>query len=173
MENIIADGEHWTCLDYEWVFDFPVPVGFVVFRAIYHYYFHHSADAVLPMNDLCAALDISQDRIGTYLQMEAEFQVVKKYVQDNPGSDIRMVSEACEVDPMQIRQWVKEERLCFSDDSPVGIPCERCGATIKSGRFCATCKADIKSDLKSVMPKATVAQPTRSSTDHRMRFLEQ
>ena len=105
-------------------------------------------------------------------QMEEVFQTVKKYVRENPGSDIRMVSEACDVDPMQIRQWV-EERLCFSDDSPVGIPCERCGTTIKSGRFCEACKADIKTDLKSVMPKATVAQPTRSSTDHRMRFLEQ
>ena len=43
-------------------------------------------------------------------EMEEVFQTVKKYVRENPGSDIRMVSEACEVDPMQIRQWVKEER---------------------------------------------------------------
>ena len=92
--------------------------------------------------------------------MEAEFQVVKKYVQDNPGSDIRMVSEACNVDPNKIRQWVREERLCFSDDSPIGIGCERCGATIKSGRFCAKCKAEMTTELKSVMPKGTVAAPT-------------
>lgn len=106
-------------------------------------------------------------------EMEEIFQVVKKYVRENPGSDIRMVAEACDVDPMQIRQWVKEERLCFSDDSPVGIPCERCGRTIKSGRFCDACKVDIKTDLRSVMPKATVAQPVRNTTDHKMRYLEQ
>ena len=107
-------------------------------------------------------------------EMEDEFQKVKKYIQDNPGSDIRMVSEACEVDPMQIRQWVREERLCFSDDSPMGIACERCGITIKSGRFCAKCKSDMTKELKSVMPKATVVQnPGNKSTDHRMRFLEQ
>ena len=105
-------------------------------------------------------------------EMEEVFQTVKKYVRENPGSDIRMVAEACEVDPMQIRQWVKEERLCFSEDSPVGIPCERCGMTIKSGRFCATCKADIKSDFRSVMPKATVKQQN-VAVDHKMRFLEQ
>lgn len=106
------------------------------------------------------------------LQMEEVFQTVKKYVRENPSSDIRTVAEACEVDPLQIRQWVKEERLCFSADSPVGIPCERCGATIKSGRFCAACKVDIKTDLKSVMPKATLAQQNRGGTDHRMRYLE-
>ena len=106
-------------------------------------------------------------------EMEEVFQVVKKFIRENPGCDIRMVAETCEVDPMQIRQWVKEERLCFSDDSPSGIPCERCGVTIKSGRFCNACKTDIKSDLRSVMPKATVAQPARSNVDHRMRYLEQ
>ena len=107
-------------------------------------------------------------------EMEEEFQKVKKYVQDNPGCDIRMVSEACEVDPMQIRQWVREERLCFSDDSPIGIGCERCGITIKSGRFCAKCKSDMTNEFKSVMPKGTVAaQSGKENINHKMRFLEQ
>lgn len=106
--------------------------------------------------------------------MEEEFQKVKKYVQEHPGCDIRMVSEACEVDPMQIRQWIKEERLCFSDDSPIGIACERCGVTIKSGRFCAKCKSDMTSEFKSVMPKGTAPQsPAQRSSEHKMRFLEQ
>lgn len=107
-------------------------------------------------------------------EMEEEFQKVKKYVQEHPGCDIRMVSEACEVDPMQIRQWIREERLCFSDDSPIGIACERCGVTIKSGRFCAKCKSDMTSELKSVMPKGTAVQnPAGKSSEHKMRFLEQ
>ena len=107
-------------------------------------------------------------------EMEEEFQKVKKYVQEHPGSDIRMVSEACEVDPMQIRQWIKEERLCFADDSPIGIACERCGITIKSGRFCAKCKSEMTSELKSVMPKGTAVQsPSQRNSEHKMRFLEQ
>ena len=107
-------------------------------------------------------------------EMEEEFQRVKKYVQEHPGCDIRMVSEACEVDPMQIRQWIKEERLCFSDDSPIGIACERCGITIKSGRFCANCKSEMTSEFKSVMPKGTApASAAQKSSEHKMRFLEQ
>ena len=107
-------------------------------------------------------------------ELEEEFQMVKKYVHDNPGCDIRMVAEACEVDPMQIRQWVKEERLCFSDDSPMGIPCERCGVTIKSGRFCPKCKSDMTNDLMSVMPTSAAPQAshTSRSSQHKMRFLD-
>ena len=107
--------------------------------------------------------------------MEDEFQKVKKYVYENPGSDIRMVSEACEVDPGQIRQWVREERLCFSDDSPVGIGCERCGTQIKSGRFCEKCKVEMTTELKSAMPNkgVAVAAPVhKSSTSNKMRFLD-
>lgn len=107
-------------------------------------------------------------------EMETKFQEVKAYVRENPGSDIRMVARACDVDPMQIRQWVREERLCFAEDSPIGIECERCGSTIKSGRFCARCKSEITSDLRSVMPKATLANShDGNSSTHKMRFLEQ
>ena len=47
---------------------------------------------------------------------EAKFQEVKKYVQEHHGADIIEVSEECDVDPGQIRQWIREERLQFADD---------------------------------------------------------
>jgi len=32
--NILVDGDRWVIVDHEWSFDFPVPVVFVVFRAV-------------------------------------------------------------------------------------------------------------------------------------------
>jgi hypothetical protein len=32
--NIFINGEHWIVIDSEWSFDFPVPVAFILFRAI-------------------------------------------------------------------------------------------------------------------------------------------
>lgn len=32
--NILANGEHWIAIDFEWAFDFAVPMAFVLFRAI-------------------------------------------------------------------------------------------------------------------------------------------
>ena len=43
---------------------------------------------------------------------------------------MNQISEDCDVSVRQLEKWVREERLCFADDSPIGIPCENCGKTI-------------------------------------------
>ncbi len=35
--NIIVENGNWNIIDYEWVFDFPVPVDYVVYRAVKNY----------------------------------------------------------------------------------------------------------------------------------------
>ena len=102
-------------------------------------------------------------------------QEVKKYIQDNHGADIPEVSEACDVDPAQIRQWIREDRLQFADDSPIMIPCEKCGKMIRSGRFCEQCKAEMTNTFRNAFTPYTkpVNQKTeglRSERD-RMRYL--
>ena len=107
--------------------------------------------------------------------MEEEFQKVKKYVQEHAHCDIRTVSEECEVDPNQIRQWVREERLEFADDAAVGLNCERCGRSIKSGRFCEACKKDMANGFNSaIRPSAPAPEPVKKPTKEspKMRFLD-
>ena len=109
-------------------------------------------------------------------EQEAKFQEVKKYVGEHYGADIIEVSEVCEVDPSQIRQWIREERLQFADDSPIRIPCEKCGAMIRSGRYCESCKVEMTQGFKQAMGRDRVIKqeekkaPARSGSD-RMRFL--
>ena len=106
---------------------------------------------------------------------EAKFQEVKKFVQENHGADITEVAEACEVEVKQIRQWIREERLQFADDSPIRIPCEGCGAMIQSGRFCDKCEVELANGFKHSVgqdkPKEPEKKPARSSGD-KMRFLK-
>ncbi len=108
--------------------------------------------------------------------MEEEFQKVKKYVQEHAHSDIRTVAEECEVDPNQIRQWVREERLEFADDSAVGLNCERCGRSIKSGRFCEACKRDMTNTFSSAIRSNAPVQQNQMKKDikenPKMRFLD-
>lgn len=104
---------------------------------------------------------------------EEKFQEVKKYVIENPGSGIQEVSEACDVSVNLIRQWLREERLVLSDESPMGINCEHCGRMIKSGRFCSECKSTMTNALNSAIGGATRIQPKKESRDGaRMRFLD-
>lgn len=107
---------------------------------------------------------------------EALFQEAKKYVQENPGCDIRELSEAVEVDAAQIRQWIKEERLQFSSDSPIRIACEGCGAMINSGRYCDACKNSMAKGLNDAfgLNKPVNNEPVakrRDADGNKMRFL--
>ena len=84
--------------------------------------------------------------------------------------------EECHVDASQIKQWIREERLQFADDSPIKVNCEGCGTMIGSGRFCEKCKNDMMRGLKHAAAPV-VQQPEQlaksKSTNNKMRFLDQ
>lgn len=107
---------------------------------------------------------------------EELFQVVKKYIRENPRADIREVSMECEVETGQIQQWIREERLEFTDDSPIKLPCEKCGIPIQAGKYCEKCKSSMARNLSSAIekPKMVVTAAPKKETDHtsKMRFLD-
>lgn len=107
--------------------------------------------------------------------LENTFQQVKKYIREHRTADIKEVAEACEVEVSQIQQWIREDRLEFTEDSPVKLPCENCGEMIRSGRFCEKCKKDMASNLSSAIekPKLQMEEPHKThSAGNKMRFLD-
>jgi len=105
---------------------------------------------------------------------ESKFQTVKKYVQEHMHSGIQEVSEECEVSVAQIKQWLREERLVLTDESPMGIGCERCGKMIKSGKYCEECKAELANTFQNAMGKKGVYMPPKQDnrSGARMRFMD-
>lgn len=106
-------------------------------------------------------------------KLDDAFARVKAYLKEYPNCSISELSENAEVSISQLNQWIREERLIFSKDSPIGIPCEKCGKNIKSGRFCKECKDSLVNALGGG-PKSAPAQPNRptGSTKAKMRFLD-
>lgn len=108
-------------------------------------------------------------------EMEAKFQEVKEYIRKNPGVGIPEVSDACDVEPSQIRQWLRDERLELTENSPIYLTCEGCGASIRCGRFCEKCKNDTAAGLKNVLrenaPKEPPKPTKKDKENPRMRFL--
>lgn len=105
-------------------------------------------------------------------KLEEVYAKVKEYIYDNPGATINEVSEVNEVSVNQIKKWVREERLTFSEDSPVGLACESCGKIIKTGRFCKECKLKVANEIESFKEKTKaveIKKETRESA--KMRFL--
>lgn len=107
-------------------------------------------------------------------ELELKFLEVKEYVEENRGCTINEISEKMEVSVRQIEKWIREERLCFTDDSPIGIECERCGKMIKTGRFCELCKNDMSNqmnDLYKAVNKPSHSKAVRSGNS-KMHYLD-
>ena len=119
---------------------------------------------------------IRGDRLGPACQkaMNDHFVEVKKYVREHPNVDITTLSQEMKVSVRQIHRWIREERLVFSDDSPIGLPCECCGVTIKTGRYCDACRNQMAAGLKKaagIQDKPVATTPSRlRSTEEKMRF---
>ena len=108
--------------------------------------------------------------------MEAKFQDVKEYIREHRGAGIAEVAEACDVEPAQIRQWLREDRLEVTEDSAVMLSCESCGAPIRSGRFCERCKNSMTKGFNDVLQKSRPEpKPQKKDSEDqsaRMRFLK-
>lgn len=68
-------------------------------------------------------------------KMDEKFDIVKRFVEDNPNVPVETVAKETDTSMKQINRWIREERLSFSPDSSYGIPCENCGRMIRTGRF--------------------------------------
>ncbi len=111
---------------------------------------------------------------GCRAGLEEKFQKVKAYIRENPGAGIREVSEVCEVDTTLINQWLRDERLELCETSALLLNCESCGQSIRSGRFCDSCKMSMSQNFRSVMRGAESAKqaPAKAAKDGaKMRYL--
>lgn len=77
FRNIIV-GEHWNVIDYEWTFDFPIPVDFVIYRAFEAFLEKESGET--SMLNPYELYPISERDKESYGQMEQNFQ---RYVSRN------------------------------------------------------------------------------------------
>ncbi len=105
-------------------------------------------------------------------KLEDKFEQVKMYIRENNLASMQQISDANDVSVKQLKQWVREERLTFSDDSPVGIECENCGALIRTGRFCAKCKNNMANTLTKLYAVAPPEEIRKKKDKDKMRFLD-
>ncbi len=106
--------------------------------------------------------------------LDAKFDEVKEYVYDHPRVGIQEVSEEMGVSISQIKQWIREERLSFAEDSMIGLECEGCGVIIKTGRFCKSCKDKLAKGFTDLYPvdKQLQQKQKDSRENPKMRFLD-
>lgn len=84
MANILIQEKtgQWIIIDYEWVFHFPIPLNFIIYRAL-HYYVNTTAKRrVLEEYNLFEKAGITESEMTAYRIMEDAFQyyVVKEHM---------------------------------------------------------------------------------------------
>lgn len=105
-------------------------------------------------------------------EMEKKFTTVKEYIRENPGASMKEIAEENDVPQQQLQQWVREERLEFTEDSPIQMSCEKCGTRIRTGRFCEACKSKMADDLNNAFRKEEPKPVEKPKKDgNHMRFL--
>lgn len=107
--------------------------------------------------------------------MEEKFKEVKQYVQNHPNCSMQEVVEECDVETQQIQQWLRQERLQFSEGSMVQLACEGCGDLIRSGRFCDKCKNSMANGFqRAITPDKPKMPEIKKDVKEspRMRFLD-
>ena len=68
FSNIICKDNRWGIIDYEWSFDFPVPVNYILYRILYF----QAPEEIRKLN-LCAEYGITPEEEAIYEQMEDHF----------------------------------------------------------------------------------------------------
>lgn len=75
FENLMVCQGQLYCLDYEWVFDFPVPAHFVQYRNLaYFYYKYQSLLSCGSLEEFLEPFGITKETAGIYQAMEQSFQ---------------------------------------------------------------------------------------------------
>ncbi|MBQ8814178.1 MAG: hypothetical protein IJZ85_06775 [Lachnospiraceae bacterium] len=75
LENIIMNGEYLTCLDYEWVFDFPVPIDFMRYRVVHYFYkAHPEVERIVSEREMLDSFSLSEFECALFEAMESAFQ---------------------------------------------------------------------------------------------------
>lgn len=107
-------------------------------------------------------------------KLEEKFQQVKEYIRENKQASLTMIAEENDVSIPQIKQWIREERLVFTEDSIVGIECENCGTMIRTGRFCKKCKDEMASNMtqafKTPEPVIEAKKSIKDKNKDQMRY---
>lgn len=75
FENMLVTKDGIYCLDYEWVYDFPIPIHFVQYRTLYYFYQKYKSLMDYPsLGAFLQEFQITEQMASVYQSMERGFQ---------------------------------------------------------------------------------------------------
>ncbi|MGN0153363.1 MAG: TIR domain-containing protein [Lachnospiraceae bacterium] len=98
----------------------------------------------------CGGEELDNITMGTYRCVQCgrdnydDFQTIRNYLEKAGATSAFIIERDTGVPRRIIEYFFRDEYLEIPKNSPVRVPCERCGAPIRTGTLCDNCKADPK-----------------------------
>ena len=111
FENILLTDDGMYCLDYEWMFSFPIPAEYIRYRILFYFYrqYHSLLTAYGTVSEWLAQFGIDSEMEKLFVEMELSFQ---HYVHgENQQIYLENYLVATKTDRDLVRMEVELERL--------------------------------------------------------------
>ena len=81
---------------------------------------------------------------------EELFTKVRLYLEENPTSTVRKISEETGASAKKILAWLREGRLEIAEATG-DLKCRQCGVDITTGQFCDPCANEMSRQIDNLM----------------------
>lgn len=102
---------------------------------------------------------------------ENNFRKVKEYLQEHGVTPAIIIADNTGVPISVIDKFLRQGRIEIPENEEKYIPCERCGADIRYGRFCPACAAEIGKQLEIHLTYGEIGPTPKQKKEGKMRFL--
>ncbi|WP_216830371.1 TIGR03826 family flagellar region protein [Alkalihalobacterium elongatum] len=96
-------------------------------------------------------------------EIDAMFQTVYTFIRkrDNRKATLQEVVAATGVKEEYIFQFIREGRLQLAHYPNLAYPCDMCGAMIREGKICPSCRTSMNKDIENYKAQEGVAERNR------------
>jgi predicted amidophosphoribosyltransferase len=94
------------------------------------------------MHDICQAC---------VKEIDTQCETCIKYLRENRGISLEMLSEATEVSQSLIIKFMREGRISVMGNRNIFYPCEVCGSDKREKNMCDSCRQKLKKDVRNTM----------------------
>jgi GT2 family glycosyltransferase len=152
---ILSPKEDYCLIDYEWTFDFPIPIKYVIYRCLRYYILTNSKRFSLSLIDYCKKFDISEEERTAYEQMEEHFQ---HYISGNTES-LSSIASSMAPRPLPViapmDEYYRRQGQCilyldagngFSEDTRILMPVNPFGDVIEYNLYLTNGTKNVRID---------------------------
>lgn len=103
-----------------------------------------------------------------------DFGKVKVFLDENGPTPIPIIVEKTGVSADLLNAFLKKGRLEIPEGSKIYIKCEKCGCSIRYGRYCPECIHELAGGIKAVFNEDLGERPKKEIKDdggEKMRFM--